>query len=97
MAKKPVTLEGIRRLVLQVAALVAVSLIAIVTFFVLDDRADEQQRIERVEAVCDAVRDGFHEQALLFGEFADRGPNDPELIEYDRRLQERLESCESAK
>lgn len=96
MAKKPVTIETIYSFVRVVTVLVVIALIAIVSFFVIDDRADGRERVKRQEAICEAVRNGFHEQAIIFGEFSQAGEDNPELIEYDRRLQEALSDCEKS-
>ncbi len=42
---------------------------------------------------CDTVRKAFHEQAILFGEFTHAPKDDPQLTEYDQRLQSALETC----
>lgn len=91
---KPVTLETLYNFVRISAALVVVALVAVIVFFVADSRADRQARIENQEQVCDEIREAFHEQAILFGEFSGSEEDDPRVAEYDQRLQDELADCE---
>lgn len=67
------------------AALVAVVIAFGITIGVVVSTSSSER-----DRICDVVADAFHEQALLFGEFA--GGDDPRVTEYDEKLQARISS-----